>query len=129
VSAGQAAWILVRGPEELDEKDSYVLDSLLQTAPEISTAYILAQDFIRIVRHRRVEELDDWLHRAMTAGIQALKSFAVGLQRDYAAVVAALSLPYSNGQVEGQINRLKLIKRTMVRRVTHRSIAPPGSQD
>jgi hypothetical protein len=58
-----------------------------------------------------------------------LESFAAGLRRDQAAVTAAMSLPYSNGQVEGQINRLKLIKRTMVRHVTHRSIAPTRSQD
>ncbi len=82
-----------------------------------------------MVRERQSGALDDWLARTETSGVRALRSFAGGIRRDYAAVKAALSLPYSNGQVEGQITRLKLIKRAMVRRVTHRSIAPAGSRD
>jgi transposase len=49
----------------------------------------------------------------MPRTVPELQSFAAGLRRDKAAVMAALSLPYSNGQVEGQVNRIKLIKRTM----------------
>ena len=50
---------------------------------------------------------------ARASGIAEVQRVVVGLERDQAAVVAALSLPYSNGQVEGQVNRLKLIKRRM----------------
>ena len=49
----------------------------------------------------------------MTCGIPDLESFAQGLQKEYSAIKAALTLPYSNGPVEGQINRLKLVKRSM----------------
>lgn len=52
---------------------------------------------------------DELLH---TTGIQEVRSFAAGLERDKAAVAAALSLPYSNGQTEGQVGRLKFIKRS-----------------
>lgn len=113
VSARQVSWLLVRDPEELDEEHSGLLERLRSHAPDVDAAYTLAQDFIRLVRNRLVDEFDDRLQRTEAAGIQALKGFVAGLRRDYSAVVAALWLPYSNRQVEGQINRLKLIKRTM----------------
>lgn len=64
-----------------------------------------------MVRERQAARFDAWLLRATDSGIGELQSFVAGLERDKAAVVAALSLPFSNGQVEGQVNRLKLIKR------------------
>ena len=66
-----------------------------------------------MVRTRDRPAFAPWLERASASGIPELSSFVAGLERDRAAVEAALSLPYSNGQVEGQITRLKLIKRTM----------------
>ena len=53
------------------------------------------------------------MHRATATGIPALKSFVAGLRRDQSAVAAAFSSEWSSGQVEGQIHRLKLIKRQM----------------
>jgi transposase len=76
-------------------------------------AVALAQRFATMVRERRAEELATWLQQAEQSGITAFRSFAAGVRRDYAAVEAALSLPWSNGQVEGQVNRLKFIKRQM----------------
>ncbi|MHB8627043.1 MAG: transposase [Aggregatilineales bacterium] len=60
-------------------------------------------------RQRLSTALDDWLGRA--AATPGLGSFVNGVRHDYAAVSAALSTEYSNGQVEGQVNRLKFIKR------------------
>ena len=85
---------------------------------EIATAYTLAQDFVRMVREHTVDALADWIARAAASCVAELGSFANGLQRDLAAVTAGLSLAWSNGQVEGQINRLKLIKRTMYGRAS-----------
>jgi transposase len=129
LSPSQAAWLLVQQPADLSEDEHAALDKLQKVVADIATAYTLAQDFIRMVRERTADALADWLARAAASSIAELGSFASGLQRDLAAVTAGLSLPWSNGQVEGQINRLKLVKRTMVRRVTRRSIAPAGSQD
>jgi hypothetical protein len=56
--------------------------------------------------------LDTWLEAAKSSGVSDLRQFALSLERDYAAAKAALDLPYSNAQLEGQINRLKLIKRS-----------------
>ncbi len=64
-----------------------------------------------MVRDRQSEKLNQWIADAKNSSIAQLKQFARGLERDYEAVKAGLSLQWSNGQVEGQINRLKLIKR------------------
>jgi transposase len=57
--------------------------------------------------------LASWFEEACTCGIAAFETFAAGLQQDEAALNAVLPLPYSSAQAEGQINKLKLIKRQM----------------
>lgn len=59
-----------------------------------------------------------WIEKAKNSGIGALKNYAAGLEQDYDAVKAAVSLTWSNSQVEGQINRLKNIKRQMYGRAS-----------
>jgi transposase len=67
-----------------------------------------------MVRKRQGEDLDGWLAKAGTpATAKELRSFAEGLRKDEKAVRAALELEWSNGQLEGQVNRLKMIKRQM----------------
>ena len=74
---------------------------------------MLAEEFAVMVRERGAERLDDWLEQAESSGVAALKSFAGGIRRDYGAVKAGLSVAYSNGVVEGHVNRLKCVKRQM----------------
>jgi transposase len=71
----------------------------------------LAQEFGKLIRQRQGEKLEEWLHRAEASVIVELNHFATGLRGDYQAVKAALSYEWSQGQVEGQVNRLKFIKR------------------
>ncbi|MGV0977166.1 MAG: ISL3 family transposase [Azonexus sp.] len=118
LSPSQAAWLLVQQPADLNEDEHAALDKMQKAIAEVSTAYTLAQDFVRMVRERTSEALTGWITRAAASCVAELGSFANGLQRDLAAVTAGLSLPWSNGQVEGQINRLKLIKRTMYGRAS-----------
>jgi transposase len=59
------------------------------------------------------ERLDCWLEQAQRSGIPEMKSFALGIHRDYEAVKAAILLPWSQGQTEGQVNKLKTLKRAM----------------
>jgi len=113
LSARQAAWLLVRRPEKLDEEEGSLVERLCQHAAEVQVTYTLAQEFIQMVQQRSVVFFEEWLIQVKASGVPELQSFAAGLQRDKQAVMAALSLPYSNGQVEGQINRLKFIKRSM----------------
>ena len=67
-----------------------------------------------MVCEREAQALDQWLLSCETASIPELANFAAGLRQDYSSVHAALSLPWSNGQTEGQVNRLKLIKRQLI---------------
>lgn len=80
---------------------------------DVVAAYPLARRFVRMIRLREAEAFDPWLEAAEASGVADLQSFAVGLGRERKAVQAALTLPYSNGQTEGQINKLKSIKRSM----------------
>jgi transposase len=104
---------MVRDPADLDEPQRQTLTRLQQLSPEVHTLYPLAQDFAQMVRTHSGHSLESWLTRAHDSQVRELVSFANSLERHSADVQAGLSLPYSNGQVEGQINRLKLIKRSM----------------
>lgn len=66
-----------------------------------------------MLRSHLSESLDDWLATSTASQFSDLREFALGLRRDLDAVRNALIYPWSNGQVEGQLNRLKLIKRQM----------------
>jgi transposase len=78
-----------------------------------AAARSLAQGFCRLTRERDVGSFADWLTQVFESEITELKGFARGLLQDRAAVEASLSLEWSNGQVEGQVNRLKFLKRSM----------------
>jgi transposase len=87
------------------------VDQLSQVDHSIAHAYTLSQAFLALVRERRGDALEAWITEATASGIEALARFAQGLREDLAAVTAGLTLPWSNGPVEGHINRLKLLKR------------------
>jgi transposase len=72
---------------------------------------MLSQAFLALMRERRGDALEAWIAEAMASSMGALPRFAQGLQEDLAAVTAGLTLPWSNGPVEGHIHRLKLLKR------------------
>lgn len=86
-----------------------------RASPEVVELARLAKEFFRIVRSRDMEGWHPWLEAAQQ---NALRRFASGLLRDHHAVQAALTLPWSNGQVDGQVHRLKLIKRQMYGRAS-----------
>jgi transposase len=112
LSARRAAWLLIRRPEALKEDEHDLLKQLIESCSDAAKAYALAQSFTQMVRDRDEGAVDRWLEAVEESGLQELRSFAAGLRRDEAAVRAGLSLPWSQGQVEGQVNRLKLIKRS-----------------
>lgn len=63
-----------------------------------------------LLRKEDPATLEPWLKATATTD---LRSFAAGLRQDEAAVRASIAEPWSSGPVEGQVNRLKLIKRSM----------------
>jgi transposase len=81
--------------------------------PAIASAQSLSQEFCRLVRERDREGFAGWLEKVFSGEIAEITGFARGLVQDRAAVEAALSSEWSNGQVEGQVNRLKFLKRSM----------------
>lgn len=71
------------------------------------------QDFFTLVHKRQGDCLDTWLERVAASDLEELQSFAAGVEKDKTAVKAGLTWPINNGQVEGQVTKLKLLKRTM----------------
>lgn len=112
-SPRQIACLLVRRPEKIARPEQEFLTALKQNNPVIDVLHGIVQDFSTMMRGRNLDQRRHWMHRATATGIPALKSFVAGLRRDQSAVDAAFSSHWSSGQVEGQIHRLKLIKRQM----------------
>lgn len=106
-------WLLAKRSEKLDAKEQADLERLLQVGKEVRVLHTLLQSFLQMVRERKSEQLSSWLSQAEQSAIPELKSFVVGIERDRAAVEAALRLPWSQGPVEGLVNRLKTLKRQM----------------
>jgi transposase len=113
VSVQKAIWLLARPSENLKADERRDLQELCQESQELAALHTLAQFFGQIVRKREGHRLPDWMKQVEASGFRDVKRFAAGLQRDKEEVLAGLTLVYSNGQVEGQVNKLKLIKRTM----------------
>ena len=109
----RAAWLFIKSPQTLKPDDQDALDRIRQASPKAAQVYDLGQQFVSMIRDRQSDDLTAWLEAMAQTKIRALTSLANGLKQDLDAVRNALSLPWSNGQVEGQVNRLKLIKRQM----------------
>ncbi len=73
----------------------------------------LAHSFRALFDNKQPDPTDQWLTTAIDSGMAEFKSFAIGLQRELAAFKAAVTLPWSNGPVEGWVNKIKFIKRQM----------------
>jgi transposase len=113
LSARHASWLFVKDQRQLTADQRALIERICQTNADLQELYQLGQDFVQMVKQGQVRRLDGWLARAHQSSSLELRGFASGIKRDYAAVKAALSLPWSTGQVEGQITRLKFLKRQM----------------
>ncbi len=112
-SAKQVArWITLPEDRRLVWQNAY-LERLSQADPIIARTAELMIDFATMLRDREGEHLNEWLAQVEKQGVAELQSFAQGLRKDYDAVKAGLTLVWSNGQTEGQVHRLKLLKRQM----------------
>ncbi|MBA2515091.1 MAG: ISL3 family transposase [Solirubrobacterales bacterium] len=121
-------WLLC--PKKRTEAQTAFVERLEAESPSIRLAHAWVTEFFGMVRERKPEQLDDWLARVEASELPDLVSFCRGVRRDQEAVVAGLTLEWSNGQVEGQVNRLKLIKRQMYGRAAfdllRARVLPPG---
>ncbi len=112
-SAQRATWLFVCQPEKLDQMQQEELMLIRQASSSAEAAYGLAQAFMQMIREHTGQQLDTWISSVEASRLPELESFAKGIQQDKAAVIAGLTLPWSNGPTEGHVNRLKLIKRSM----------------
>ncbi len=110
-NAKQAVWLYLRSPDTLSETQREQLAFLRQVHPSLNLGYQLVQGFTTMVRSLQGEQLETWVAEVHASHIPELLHFVNGIERDKAAVQAALQLPYSNGVTEGHVHRLKLIKR------------------
>jgi transposase len=109
----QAKWLFVKAPGLLTAEESTYRDALLECWPDAAQIYPLAQRFVQIFQERHASALVDWCKEVLASSIAPLRNFVHELQADFAPVLAALSNDWSNGQTEGQVNRLKYLKRQM----------------
>lgn len=112
-SAKKAVWWFVHPFEKLQAREQEELLALRQASATAEMIYQLVQEFFRLVRTRQGTQLDSWISQVEASDIPELQRFVNGLKLDKAAVLNGLTLIHSNGQTEGQVTRIKLIKRMM----------------
>ncbi|WP_407530180.1 ISL3 family transposase [Methylobacterium oryzisoli] len=109
-SAERTARLLQADPSTLGEIDRRFVEGLRAEAPALVESAVLAIRFADLVRRRSCESVEAWL---AAASATPLASFAAGLQHDVEALRGTTTTPWSTGPVEGQIGRLKMLKRMM----------------
>jgi transposase len=109
----RATWLALRPSAGSTDHERHPLAQLSRQSPELTEAVARAQDFARLVRQRQPTQREPWLRRAAASALPPFRRFARGLRADMAAVQAAVTLPRSQGPIEGHINRLKRLKRQM----------------
>ncbi len=107
-----ACWLLLKEPDRFTAEEQAYVTRLFHRCPQIALAQALTREFQTLIRERDVSGLYQWLKGVQLSGIAEFISVAHGIWRDRTAVEAALTHTESQGQVEGQVNRLKLIKRS-----------------
>jgi transposase len=112
LTARQLSYLLVRRPEKRTPDEQARVTQIQQHDPTIAQIATLTETFAQLVCQRTPRELPTWIETVLTRRLPDLQRFARGLQQD-PSVRAACELPYSNGQTEGQVTRLKLLKRQM----------------
>jgi len=109
-SSRHLARMLMTDTDTLPEVEQAFVSALLAQASELANGIAVAKRLNLLLRRKSHESLDAAL--ADAAGTP-IAEFAASLRRDLAAVQAALDLPWTTSPAEGQINRLKMLKRTM----------------
>ena len=112
-SARQIRWALLLPEERLTEEQQAIRGCVLHAHPQIGLAVTLVHEFATMLRERKGDRFHTWLAAMEQSRIPECRRVAIGMKGDLLAIVTALESEVSNGQVEGQVHRLKLIKRMM----------------
>jgi transposase len=111
-------WIM-SDPANLEPGTQRRLDAVLAASPPLAALVGHVRAFATMMCQLRGTQLESWIAAVTSDDLPALHSFVTGLRRDRDAVTAGLTLPWSSGQVEGHVNRIKVIKRQMFGRAKH----------
>ena len=110
----EAVGLLLRRSEKRNEDQQATIPTLAALQPDtIGCTVKLFEWFTHILRNRKSEQLAGWMAEAEESGIAEMEGFVVKLRQDLDAVLAGLTLPWSQGQTEGQVTKLKLLRRQM----------------
>lgn len=112
-TARRASYLVVKRQENQASEDQELLRRLVEHHPDLAMAVELADEFLQMLRQRQSKGFEAWLMKSLKSSFKPFQTFSEGLFDDFAAVKASMTLMVSNGQVEGQINRLKMLKRQM----------------
>jgi transposase len=112
-SPKQLSFDWVRRPEKRTVEAQARLDMIRGASPDLTAGLDLSDEFAALIRKRSTGTLKGWLSRAEVSACPEVRHFAEGIRRDESAVNAAMTTRWSNGPVEGHVNRLKTIKRQM----------------
>ena len=104
--------------ERLDEAERRSLALLTGRCPAVGAARSLARDFLGLMREKRPQGFEGWVTAVEASGLENLKTLAASLVREGKALLESLESPYSNGPVEGSVNKIKTIKRQMYGRAS-----------
>jgi transposase len=104
-------WLCLRPPAKLDPTEEKLLAQILADDPAVAKGYDLLQRFRQTLRDRAVDALRAWIADARASELRPFQAFANGLLADWSAVEAAYTTLWSNGPTEGEVNRIKLVKR------------------
>lgn len=110
--------LLFKGEKDLTKKERRLIAHLCSLSYELKTVRTLSQSFYRMMQQKKSSDLKPWIDKVLNTSIYEIKSFAQGLMHDFEAIKNAFRLKWSNGQVEGQINKLKTVKRQMYGRAS-----------
>jgi transposase len=112
-SANKMTWLFIRDPKQLTREEQAELELVCQRSATAQKTYQLTQQFMSMLRLRHGQEFEHWVQAVEMSQIPELERFTRGLLKDKDAVVAGLTLSYSNGPVEAQVQKLKVVKRSM----------------
>ncbi len=112
-SPGQLSYWLLQEAQELEPKQQRFVKAFLELCPDAQVLQHYATRFCHLLKTQQADDFPGWLEEARICDVLEVRNFAAHILKDQDAVHNAMKYPWSNGQLEGQVNRLKTIKRQM----------------